>query len=116
MLYVSSLILSICGYSVTTTDKPEILPILHKNINSNQMLLNSNNTDSNNQIRVKSFDWKKFQSLQQSQSTSTASLRDYFLEIPDLILLSDCFYQSDSVLPLWKVIQKVFININSLNI
>lgn len=95
---LTSLILSICGYNVTTTDKPEILPLLRKNIETNQSLLNENT-----QISIKSFDWKKFQLLEESSN----SIQNYFSEIPDLILLSDCFYQSDSVFPLWKVIQKV---------
>jgi hypothetical protein len=86
---LTSLVLSLCGYSVIATDKPDILPLLRKNITESIA----------GQICVKSFDWK--------DSNSNEIVSNVFDRSPDLILLSDCFYRSDAVPQLWKLILKV---------
>lgn len=84
---LTSLVLSLCGYSVIATDKTEILPLLQRNT-----------ATSSRNITLKSFDWK--------DSNSIEIVANVFDRSPDLILLSDCFYQSDSVAQLCQLIAK----------
>jgi hypothetical protein len=94
---LTSLVLSLCGYSVIATDKLEILPLLQKNTE-----FHSSSTSSRN-ISVRSFDWK--------DSNSNEIVANVFDRSPDLVLLSDCFYRSDSVAQLCKLIAKVSISL-----
>jgi predicted nicotinamide N-methyase len=103
---LTSLVLSLCGYSVTATDKPDILPLLQRNINLNHLQLSSGLAHD---ITVKAFDWKDSHSMDLMAHIFPAPS-------PDLILLSDCFYQSDSVTQLWKLIAQVEVSfISSLS-
>ncbi len=85
------------NYSVIATDKKSILGLLSKNIES--YISNVNSAETN--IEVFHFEWDKL--CEEEHVSISISMQD-----PDLVVCSDCLYDSNSVAPLIQTIELVY--------
>ncbi len=86
------------NFSVIATDKKIMLGLLSKNIGSYISNVNSRETN----IEVFHFEWDKLS--EEANVSIPISMQD-----PDLVVCSDCLYDSNSVAPLIQTIELVYL-------
>lgn len=93
----------LCGYDVVAADKAFVLDTLSANM---QAIADAFPQEVLGSAEVREFDWSSAFTL------SSARLRAVILgedcrRCPDIIVLSDCFYQGDAVQPVLRVLNEV---------
>ena len=108
----------ICGCNVLAVDKASVLGLLGENIASNcpSASVSASPPPAGRQVKTRCFDWNDAlgctheeirHSLQwedEDEPRSTAGTVSCSYHYPRMIVLSDCFYQFDSVDPVLKLL------------
>ena len=101
---LSSIVLAMQGYRVVSTDKSSVIKLTEKNIfdNLRRMSINDKNMDGKiNLVTCVDLNWDSIDAL--DPHVVKGVIKSDF----DIILMSDCIYQSSSIEPLMKTIKMV---------